>query len=94
MTPARDNPGRGFFCSFRFRLGRRGTKTTKDDKNQHHIKTVKEKDLDRKRNLKHAADNMIYVTPGSHQVTIRRNGRILYDERIRLSADETKLIYL
>ena len=64
------------------------------NKNQHHIKTVKEKDLDRKRNLKHAADNMIYVTPGSHQVTIKRNGRIVYDERIRLSADETKLIYL
>ena len=36
MTPARDDPGRGFLCSFGFRLGRRGTKTTKEyakDKN-------------------------------------------------------------
>ena len=64
------------------------------DRNQHHIKTVKIRDLDRKRNLKRAAENMIYVSPGSHQVTVRRNGRVIYDERIRVSGDETKLIYL
>ena len=31
------------------------------DREQYHIKTVKERDLNRKQNLKHAADNMIYL---------------------------------
>ena len=64
------------------------------DQSRYHIKTVKTQDLDRKRNLKHAADNMIYVTPGSHHIIIRARGRTVYDERIRVRADETKLIYL
>ena len=60
---------------------------------KYHIKTVREQDLNRKRNLKRAADNMIYVSPGSHKVMVRKNGRIVYDERVRVGSDETKLIY-
>ena len=64
------------------------------DKNQYHIKTVKENDLNRKRNLKHAADNMIYLSPGSHKVVIKKSGKTIYDEKVYLSSDETKLIHL
>ena len=64
------------------------------DRNQYHVKTVKSQDLDRKRNLKQAADNMIYVSPGSHQVTIRERGKIVYDQRVHVRSDETKMIKL
>ena len=64
------------------------------DRNLYEIKTVKSKDLDRNRNLKHAADNMIYLTPGTHQVTIRSRGKIVYDQRLHVRPDETKIINL
>ena len=64
------------------------------DGQRHYVKTVKERDLNRKRNLKHAADNMIYVSPGRHDIIVKSHGSILYDERINLRSDETKLIYL
>ena len=62
------------------------------DGNQYHVKTVKSQDLER--NLKHAADNMIYVSPGNHKVTIRSRGKIVYDKRIRFRSDETMKINL
>ena len=37
---------------------------------------------------------MIYVSPGSHQVTIRNRGRIVYDQRVHVRSDETKIINL
>ena len=64
------------------------------DSNQYHVKTVKQQDLDRKRNLKHLSDNMVYASPGYHNITVRKNGRRVYDERVYLSSDETKLIHL
>ena len=64
------------------------------DRDRYHVKTVKEKDLNRKRNLKQAAENMIYVTPGRHDVLVRSRGKVLYEERISVRVDETKLIKL
>ena len=50
--------------------------------------------VDRRRNLKRAADNMIYVSPGYHQVHVRDHGRTVFNESVRVRSDETKIIYL
>ena len=64
------------------------------DRDRYHVKTVKEKDLNHKRNLKKAAENMIYVSPGRHDVLVRSRGKVLYEQRISVRVDETKLIKL
>ena len=64
------------------------------DRDRYHVKTVKEKDLNHKRNLKRAAENMIYVSPGRHDVLVRSRGKVLYEQRISVRVDETKLIKL
>ncbi len=64
------------------------------DGKRYDVETVKERQLDRRRNLKHAADNMIYVSPGYHDVVVRYYGRTIFNESVRVGADETKIIYL
>lgn len=64
------------------------------DGTRYNVETVRERNLDRRRNLKHAADNMIYVSPGYHDVYVRYHGRTVFDESVRVRADETKIIYL
>lgn len=66
----------------------------KIDDMHYDVQTVRERDLDRRRNLKRAADNMIYVSPGYHNVHVRQYGRTIYNESVRVRPDETKIIYL
>ena len=66
----------------------------KVDEQHYDVETVRERDLDRKRNLKRAAENMIYVSPGYHQVHVRYYGRTVFHESVRVRSDETKIIYL
>ena len=44
--------------------------------------------------MKQAAENMIYVSPGRHDVLVRSRGKVLYEQRISVRVDETKLIKL
>ena len=64
-----------------------------DDKH-YDVETVRDRDLDRRRNLKHAADNMIYVSPGYHDVHVRYHGMTVFKESVHVRPDETKIIYL
>ena len=64
------------------------------DDQRYEVQTVRERELDRRRNLKRAADNMIYVSPGYHQVHVRDHGRTVFNESVRVRPDETKIIYL
>ena len=64
------------------------------DDRHYDVETVRERDLDRRRNLKRAADNMIYVSPGYHNVYVRYYGKTIYSESVRVRPDETKIIYL
>ena len=64
------------------------------DERHYDVETVRERDLDRRHNLKRAADNMIYVSPGYHQVHVRDHGRTVFNESVRVRSDETKIIYL
>ena len=64
-----------------------------DDKH-YDVETVRDRDLDRRRNLKHAADNMIYVSPGYHDVHVRYHGATVFKESVHVRPDETKIIYL
>ena len=64
------------------------------DGRHYDVETVRERNLDRRQSLKHAADNMIYVSPGYHDVHVRYHGRTVYNESVRVRSDETKIIYL
>jgi hypothetical protein len=64
------------------------------DERHYDVETVRERDLDRRHNLKRAADNMIYVSPGYHHVNVRHYGRTVFNESVRVRSDETKIIYL
>ena len=66
----------------------------KVDGRHYDVETVRERDLDRRQRLKRAADNMIYVSPGYHDVVVRYYGRTIFNESVRVGADETKIIYL
>ena len=64
------------------------------DDRHYDVETVRERDLDRRQSLKRAADNMIYVSPGYHNVYVRYYGKTIYNESVRVRSDETKIIYL
>ncbi len=64
------------------------------DNNTYRVKTVKNSDYKKKRNIKKTADNMIVVRPGVHNVTVRRKGRVVLEQRIFVSAGDTKVINL
>ena len=64
------------------------------DDNHYDVETVRERDLDRRQSLKRAADNMIYVSPGYHDVYVRFHGKTIYNESVYVRSDETKIIYL
>lgn len=66
----------------------------KVDERHYDVETVRERDLDRRRNLKRAAENMIYASPGYHQVHVRYYGRTVFRESVRVRPDETTIIYL
>ena len=36
----------------------------------------------------------VYVSPGRHDVLVRSRGKVLYEQRISVRVDETKLIKL
>ena len=66
----------------------------KIDHNTYRVNTVKNSDFKKKRNIKKTADNMIVVSPGVHQVTVRRRGEVIHEQRIFVSAGDTKVITL
>ena len=67
---------------------------TIDGKVTYKVDTVKDSDFKKKRNIKKTADNMIVVSPGVHQVTVRRRGEVIHEQRIFVSAGDTKVITL
>lgn len=64
------------------------------DRDHYRVRTVRERDFWRNRNVGKVYDNMIVVSPGRHKITVRRRGRVLLDERVNVYAGEAKTIYL
>lgn len=64
------------------------------DHQHYHVFSVKKSDIKRTDKLKVSADNMIYVRPGSHDVTVRSRGRLLYQDYLYIAPDATKIIKL
>lgn len=62
------------------------------DKGSYEVKTVNENDI--KKNLKKAADAMIYVTPSRHDICVRYKNKTIYEDRIHVRGDDTKMIRL
>ena len=64
------------------------------DHQRYRIKTLKYNANRNRRNFEKAVENTIPVRPGVHNVQVRRNGRIIYDQRLYVSASGIVPIYL
>ena len=64
------------------------------DRQNYHVNTVKDSDFKKKRNIKRTAENMIYVKPGTHDVSVRVKGQTILTQKIFVSAGDTKVINL
>ena len=64
------------------------------DHQHYRVDCVKKSDLKRTDKLKTSADNMIYVRPGYHDITVRDRRMIIYQEYLYFPADATKVIRL
>ena len=64
------------------------------DHQRYRIKTLKYNASRNQRNFEKALENTIPVRPGVHYVRVRRNGQIIYDQRLYVSAGCVVPIYL
>lgn len=64
------------------------------DHERFRVKTVRDRDFWRNRNVRKTYNNMIIVSPGRHRITVRRRGRVIMEDRIYVYTGEAKAIYL
>ena len=64
------------------------------DNETYNVNTVKHKAHKSGRDIKHTAENSIKLTPGQHNVSVLLNGTEVYDNKVFISAGETKVIEL
>lgn len=64
------------------------------DGETYNVNTVKHKAYKSGRDIKHTAENSIKLTPGQHNVSVLLNGTEVYDNKVFISAGETKVIEL
>ena len=65
------------------------------DHNVYQVKTVKNSDYKKKRNIRKTVENIIIVTPGQHDIIVRRgHGKILLSQKFFVSAGDTKAFNL
>ena len=63
------------------------------DGKEYKVSTIQTSGLTDKK-IKEIADNIITLPPGTHEVTVTRNGKQVYRNRISVSAREHKVIKL
>lgn len=57
-------------------------------------KTIKEKEWQKRRDIKATTKGMITVTPGQHAVKVLEGGKEVYSKKLFVSATETKMVKL
>ena len=58
------------------------------------VQTVKTSEYKVNRNIKKTAKNTISMTPGKHEVTVTREGHLVYSKTIFVSVGEHKVVEL
>ena len=58
------------------------------------VQTVKTSDYKVNRNIKKTAKNTIFMTPGKHDVTVKKGGETVYAKTIFVSVGEHKIVEL
>ena len=58
------------------------------------LKTVKQKDFQKARNIKKTSNNTLTLKPGKHNIKVLENDKILLEKVIFISAGEHKIIAL
>ena len=66
---------------------------TVDDK-YHGVVSVKKSAYERDKNFQRDARNAILLTPGEHKVKVKVNGKEVYEQTVRVSSSERKVIEL
>ncbi|MBR5603996.1 MAG: hypothetical protein IKY27_09800 [Bacteroidales bacterium] len=64
------------------------------DGNTYELETIKEKQYKNRRHIKKTAQQEISVSPGRHQISVKRNGTEIYNHEIFISNTEIKVIEL
>ena len=64
------------------------------DGTTYQTQTVKEKEWQKRRDIKATTKGMITVTPGQHAVKVIENGQEVYSKKLFISATETKMVKL
>ena len=68
--------------------------TVEIDGTTYQTQTIKEKEWQKRRNIKATTKGMITVTPGQHDVKVSEEGKEIYSKKLFISASETKMVKL
>lgn len=64
------------------------------DGTTYQTQTIKEKEWQKRRDIKATTKGMITVTPGQHAVKVLEGGKEVYSKKLFVSATETKMVKL
>ena len=64
------------------------------DGTTYQTQTIKEKEWQKRRDIKATAKGMITVTPGQHEVKVIIDGKEVYSKKLFISASESKMVKL
>lgn len=64
------------------------------DGTTYQVETVKEKAYKSNRDYKQTDENTLKLLPGEHHISVLLNGETVYDHKVFLSPNETKIIVL
>ena len=68
--------------------------TVSIDGNSSTVQAVPQSTFKTKKNLKKTGLNTITMTPGTHEVTVTRGGKVIYTKKIFISTQEHKTVAL
>ena len=86
--------GRPDEASISFVSGTKSDVQVTIDDNTYTVQTVKSSDYKVNRNIKKTAKNTIFMTPGKHDVTVKKGGETVYAKTIFVSVGEHKIVEL
>ena len=64
------------------------------DGTNYNVKTIKQINYKKRRNIKQTATTHIVIPVGTHELVVSQNGKTLYSKKIFVSSQETKIIEL
>lgn len=86
--------GKADECAISFTSSKASNLSVSIDNSTYEVKSVKDKAYKTERKIKQTALNTIWLSPGTHDVTVEMNDEVIYQKKLFISASEHKIVEL